>query len=73
MRRSVTAVVAAVGLAASMTTVPALASGKDEAAIRALESRFAAAFNAKDLDAIMKIYVPDESLLGSRLIKSTRR
>jgi len=63
MTRSVTAVVAAVGLAACMTTAPALASGKDEAAIRALESRFAAAFNAKDVDAIMKVYVPDESLL----------
>ncbi len=54
---------AAAGLAAAMTAQPALASGKDEAAIRALEARFAAAFNAKDLDAIMKVYVPDESLL----------
>ena len=33
-----------------------------KAAIEALESRFAAAFEAKDLDAIMKVYVPDQSL-----------
>jgi ketosteroid isomerase-like protein len=63
MTRLVTAVAAAVGLAASLTAQPALASGKDEAAIRSLETRFAAAFNAKDLDAIMKIYVPGASLL----------
>jgi len=35
----------------------------DEAAIRALEARFAAAFNAGDIDAIMKNYVPDKSLV----------
>ena len=58
-----TAVAAVVGLSATMITVPALAASKDEAAIRALEARFAAAFNAKDLDTIMKGYVPDESLL----------
>jgi uncharacterized protein (TIGR02246 family) len=39
------------------------AAGKDEQAIRALEDRFAAAFSAKDVDAIMKLYVPDESLI----------
>ena len=33
--------------------------GGDEAAIRALEARFASAFNAKDVDAIMKVYAPD--------------
>jgi len=63
MTRIATTVAAMVGLAAALTALPALAGGKDEAAIRALESRFAAAFNAKDLDAIMKVYVPDESLL----------
>src|SRR5579872_1518860 len=56
-------VAGAVGLAISGLSAPALAGGKDEAAIRALEARFAAAFNAKDLDAIMKVYVPDDSLL----------
>jgi len=35
---------------------------KDEAEIRALEQRFAAAFKAKDVNTIMAGYVPDESL-----------
>ena len=44
--------------------VPAVAQPMDdEAKIRALENQFAAAVNAKDLDAIMKVYVPDETLL----------
>ena len=44
--------------------VPAVAQPTDdEAKIRALENQFAAAVNAKDLDAIMKVYVPDETLL----------
>jgi ketosteroid isomerase-like protein len=34
----------------------------DEEAIRALEDRFAAALNAGDIDAMMKNYVPGESL-----------
>ena len=63
MTRISWAMAVVVGLAASLTALPALASGKDEAAIRALETKFAAAFNAKDLDAIMKVYVPDASLL----------
>jgi ketosteroid isomerase-like protein len=41
-----------------MTTVK-----NDEAAIRALEDSFAAAFNAGDIDAMMKNYIPDKSLL----------
>ena len=63
MTSRVTTIAAAFGLAAWLTAMPAMASGKDEAAIRALETRFAAAFNAKDVDAVMKVYVPDESLL----------
>ena len=35
----------------------------DEAAIRALMERFAAAFNSGDIDAIMKNYVPDKSFV----------
>ncbi len=35
---------------------------KDEQEIRALEDKFAAAFNAKDTDAIMKYYVPGDEL-----------
>ena len=42
--------------------LPARAQTKDEQEIRALEDRFAAAFNAKDLDAIMKFYVPGNDL-----------
>jgi ketosteroid isomerase-like protein len=33
----------------------------DKAAIRALEDRFVAAFNAGDIDAMMENYVPDNS------------
>ncbi|THD70881.1 MAG: DUF4440 domain-containing protein [Bradyrhizobium sp.] len=51
----------AVALAASQTAVQA--ASRDEASIRALEDRFVAAVNAKDVSAIMKVYVPDESLL----------
>ena len=40
----------------------AWAASSDEAIIRALENRFVAAVNAKDVNAIMKVYVPDESL-----------
>jgi ketosteroid isomerase-like protein len=35
----------------------------DEAAIRVLEEKFVAAFNAGDIDAIMKNYIPDKSLV----------
>jgi uncharacterized protein (TIGR02246 family) len=35
----------------------------DETAIRALEDRFAAAFNAGDVDAMMMNYIPDASLI----------
>ncbi len=41
----------------------AAAATADEAAIRALEDRFAAAVNAGDVNAIMKSYVPDQSLV----------
>jgi uncharacterized protein (TIGR02246 family) len=35
----------------------------DAAKIRALEAKFAAAFNAKDVNGIMAVYLPDETLL----------
>jgi uncharacterized protein (TIGR02246 family) len=35
----------------------------DRADIRALEERFVAAFRAKDADAIMKVYAPDQTLI----------
>lgn len=50
----------AFGAVAMPSCVSASPGGK--AAIEALENRFAAGFNAKDLDAIMKCYVPDQSL-----------
>jgi uncharacterized protein (TIGR02246 family) len=40
----------------------AQAQSKDEQEIRALEDKFAAAFNAKDVDGIMKLYVPGNEL-----------
>jgi uncharacterized protein (TIGR02246 family) len=36
---------------------------KDEAAIKALEARFVAAFKVRDVNAIMACYVPDASLI----------
>ena len=36
---------------------------KDEADIRAIEDRFAAAFKAKDIDAIMALYTPGPDLV----------
>lgn len=38
-------------------------SAKDTEDIKALESRFAAAVKAKDVNAIMAVYVPDQSLV----------
>jgi uncharacterized protein (TIGR02246 family) len=61
--RTARALIAAVATATCVAAIPAQAGSSDEDAIRALESRFAAAFNAKDVDAIMKEYVPDESLV----------
>jgi ketosteroid isomerase-like protein len=56
------------GVAVMMATILCLAPAvaqptDDEVKIRALENQFAAVVNAKDLDAIMKVYVPDETLL----------
>ena len=54
---------AAVMIAMVMCVTPAAAQPTDdEAKIRALKNQFAAAVNAKDLDAIMKVYLPDETL-----------
>ncbi len=55
----------AAGLLAAGTLVhspAAQAESKDEQAIRALENNFIAAVDAKDLDAIMKMYVPGDEL-----------
>jgi ketosteroid isomerase-like protein len=46
----------------------AASAADDEAQIRALEGRFTTAVNAADVDAIMKVYVPDESLVVFDLV-----
>ena len=54
--------VATMTMGIGLGTVVQAASG-DEASIRALESSLATAAMAKDVNAIMKVYVPDESLV----------
>ncbi|HEY5049025.1 MAG TPA: nuclear transport factor 2 family protein [Rhizomicrobium sp.] len=49
----------AIGIASSAGAGPVIS---DKAKIQALEDRFTTAFNAKDADAIMRLYVPDQSL-----------
>ena len=63
MRRFVCGLIGTALVAVCLSAgLPARAQTKDEQEIRALEDRFAAAFNAKDLDAIMKVYVPGNEL-----------
>ena len=50
------------GMILSSAALRTDAQTNDEKAIRALEQRFAAAVKAKDINAIMTVYVPDESL-----------
>jgi uncharacterized protein (TIGR02246 family) len=47
----------------SIMVLGAPAWADDRADIRALEERFVAAFKAKDVDAIMKVYAPDQTLV----------
>lgn len=46
-----------------MKTINLVATSEDEAAIRALEDKFAAAVNAGNIDAIMKNYISGDSLV----------
>ena len=63
MRRFVIGAIAAALVAVCLSAgLPARAQSKDEQEIRALEDQFAAAASAKDLDAIMKVYVPGNDL-----------
>jgi uncharacterized protein (TIGR02246 family) len=62
-RPTATFAAAALAIAVSLLPAAADAGAGDEAQIKALEGRFAAAFNAKDIDAIMKVYVPGGSLV----------
>jgi uncharacterized protein (TIGR02246 family) len=51
--------IACAASAALLTPFAARAQSSDEASVRALEARFAAAVSAKDVSAIMKNYAPD--------------
>ncbi|HXS22043.1 MAG TPA: nuclear transport factor 2 family protein [Steroidobacteraceae bacterium] len=68
MARFITALCGTALAVAGVTafTAPAQAAdttaSSDKAAIQALEARFAAAFNAGDVDAIMRLYEPGSSL-----------
>jgi uncharacterized protein (TIGR02246 family) len=69
MRKSTTAVTAkACLIALCLCPIATYALADDQAEIRALEARFAKAFNAKDVDALMKNYVPDNSLIVFDLV-----
>ena len=57
-------VAACVGCATAPPPAPAPdTTAQDQAAIKAIEDKFTAAFNAKDTNAIMSLYVPDQSLI----------
>jgi ketosteroid isomerase-like protein len=63
MRKSVSSLLTAAIVAAGLgQALPSRAQSQDEQAIRALQGRLAAAMNAKDVDAIMKGYVPGSEL-----------
>ena len=61
MKLSAAIVIAAAFLAFGVTS--RAATSDDEAQIKTLEDSFVAAVNTKDVDAIMKVYVPDASLV----------
>lgn len=61
------------GLLALLVALSMLGSGTptradSRADIKALEDRFIAAFKAKDVDAIMKVYAPDQTLFVFDLV-----
>ena len=63
MKQRITgAIIGAILVALPMMAFGAPARADDRAEIRALEERFVAAMKAKDLDAIMKVYAPDQTL-----------
>src|ERR1700674_4880870 len=61
---------AAVAICATVSALSFGPAAKADAQsdIRALEDRFIAAVKAKDLDAIMKVYVPDQTLFVFDLV-----
>ena len=60
-RRSIFAVTICATI--SLVALCAVAKADAQSDIKALENQFMAAFKAKDVDAIMKVYVPDQSLV----------
>jgi ketosteroid isomerase-like protein len=50
------------GVSSHLNAAEPAPANSDKAAIQALEERYAAAFNAKDVDAIMKAYAPGPRL-----------
>src|SRR3982074_2608387 len=66
-----TVFIGACGIVAGVLLQPAVvcAQGSDEAQIRALEDSFAAGVRAKDPDAIMKVYVPDQTLFQMEVVQ----
>jgi ketosteroid isomerase-like protein len=55
--------ICAITVALSVAAMPTVrADSGDEEAIRSLESKFAAAFNGKDVDTIMRMYIPGQNL-----------
>ena len=63
MNLSTATVIVAAFVAFGMLPGTSQAMSDDEAKIETLENSFIAAFNAKDVDAIMKCYVPGASLV----------
>jgi uncharacterized protein (TIGR02246 family) len=57
------AIFCAIFVALSIAAFGAPARADSRADIKALEDRFVAAFKAKDLDAIMKVYAPGQTLV----------
>ena len=60
--------VASVAVCVGCNTTPCPApapdtTAQDQAAIKTVEDKFTTAFNAKDTNAIMSLYVPDQSLI----------
>jgi uncharacterized protein (TIGR02246 family) len=56
------AAVSLTAVAAQLCAAEAAPAKSDKAAMEALEQRFAAALNARDVDAIMKVYAPGPGL-----------
>ena len=63
MKHMTFALAVVMALSLGSTALLAAAEGSDEAQIKALEQRIADGAKAKDVDAIMKNYAPDETLL----------